>query len=262
MTNTTELDRRPLERLVMPLSFGSSFAGIGGFDLGFERAGMVCKWQVEIDDYANRVLAQHWPDVRRWPDVRTWPQPDTERVDVICGGFPCTDISQAGGKAGLDGEQSGLWADMLRTIRELRPRFAVVENSTEITHRGLDRVLGQLAEIGFDAEWSEFSPCVIGAPHTRKRVFVVAYSHGDGCLRARLPHERRTSVFGIAGGNRSQRGAALSKSEHWETQSRVPRVVDGIPCRVDRIRAIGNAVVPQVAEWIGRRIIEAVESAA
>ena len=116
----------------MPLTFGSLFAGIGGFDLGFERAGMVCKWQVEIDDYANRVLAKHWPDMRRWPDVRTWPQPDTERVDVICGGFPCQDISYAGQGAGLDGDRSGLFFEAVRVVRELRPRVVVLENVYQI----------------------------------------------------------------------------------------------------------------------------------
>uniref|UniRef100_UPI0035617122 DNA cytosine methyltransferase n=1 Tax=Stieleria sp. TaxID=2795976 RepID=UPI0035617122 len=96
----------------MTLTFGSLFAGIGGIDLGFERAGMTCKWQVEIDDYARRVLAKHWPDVRRHDDVRTWPQPDTERVDVIAGGFPCQDISYAGKGAGLAGERSGLFFEL------------------------------------------------------------------------------------------------------------------------------------------------------
>src|SRR6188472_3345663 len=95
------------------LTFGSLFAGIGGFDLGFERAGMQCKWQVEIDPYAQAVLNKHWPTVRRWDDVRTWPQPDTERVDVICGGFPCVNISQLGDRAGIDGVEdgSGLWRE-------------------------------------------------------------------------------------------------------------------------------------------------------
>lgn len=127
-----------MERLVMPLSFGSLFAGIGGFDLGFERAGMVCKWQVEIDDYANRVLAKHWPNVRRWPNVRTWPQPDTERVDVICGGFPCVNISQLGNRIGIDDAEdgSGLWREAIRIVRALRPRLFVVENVTDILIRG------------------------------------------------------------------------------------------------------------------------------
>ena len=144
MDDTTTVEppvaRRPVERLVMPLSFGSLFAGIGGFDLGFERAGMVCKWQVEIDEYANRVLAKNWPDVRRWPDVRTWPQPDTERVDVICGGFPCQDISPAGNRKGIDGERSGLFFDLARVVRELRPTVVVLENSSALVGNGLGRV--------------------------------------------------------------------------------------------------------------------------
>ena len=94
--------------MVKPLTFGSLFAGIGGLDLGLECAGMVCKWQVEIDEYCRKVLAKHWPTIERWADVRSWPQPETERVDLICGGFPCQDISYAGRGAGIEGERSGL----------------------------------------------------------------------------------------------------------------------------------------------------------
>lgn len=135
------------------LTFGSLFAGIGGFDLGFERAGMQCKWQVEIDEYCNQILEKHWPNVRRWGDVRTWPQPDAERVDVICGGFPCQDVSAAGGRAGIGGERSGLYLDMLRSIRDLRPSYAVLENVAGLRTDGLATVLRDLDEIGYDAEW-------------------------------------------------------------------------------------------------------------
>ena len=159
-----------------PLTFGSLFAGIGGFDLGLERAGMVCKWQVEIDEYASKVLAKHWPNVHRWDDVRTWPQENTEYVDVICGGFPCQDISYAGLGAGLDGERSGLWFEFARVVREMEPRFVIVENVAALLTRGLDRVLGTLAAIGFDAEWHCIPAASVGAPHIRDRVFVVAYS--------------------------------------------------------------------------------------
>src|SRR5687767_562507 len=110
------------------MTFGSLFAGIGGFDLGFERAGMRCEWQVEIDPYCRRVLAKHWPDVRRWDDVRTFPPDGDWGVDVICGGFPCQDISAAGKQAGIEGERSGLWGEYERIIRVLRPRIVVVEN--------------------------------------------------------------------------------------------------------------------------------------
>src|SRR3990167_774279 len=109
--------------MAKPLTFGSLFAGIGGFDLGFERAGMRCRWQVEINPFCQRSLARHWPNVGRWDDVRTFPPPPAEdwEVDVICGGFPCQDISNAGHKAGIDGEQSGLWREYVRIIREIRP---------------------------------------------------------------------------------------------------------------------------------------------
>src|SRR6185312_32662 len=108
------------------MTVGSLFAGIGGFDLGFERAGFEIKWQVEIDPFCRAVLAKHWPDVRRYEDVRTVGA-ELERVDVVCGGFPCQDISFAGDGAGLDGERSGLWREFSRLIGELRPRYVVVE---------------------------------------------------------------------------------------------------------------------------------------
>ncbi|MFN7609743.1 MAG: DNA cytosine methyltransferase, partial [bacterium] len=137
----------------MPVTFGSLFAGIGGLDLGFERAGMVCKWQVEVDEYAQRVLAKHWPTVRRWDDVRTWPQPDTEYVDCIVGGFPCQDISYAGKGAGLQGERSGLFFEVCRIVREMGPRFIVLENVAALLTRGLGDVLVSLASLGYAAEW-------------------------------------------------------------------------------------------------------------
>ncbi len=126
----------------MTLTFGSLFAGIGGFDLGFERAGLECKWQVEIDPYCQRVLAKHWPEVRRHDDIRTFPPDGSDewRVDVICGGFPCQDISDAGKRAGIDGERSGLWAEYARILGAIRPRFAVVENVAALLDNGMGSV--------------------------------------------------------------------------------------------------------------------------
>ncbi len=140
------------------LTFGSLFSGIGGFDLGLERAGMECMWQVEIDPYARDILAQHWPDVLRYADVRDFPpnnNPEDYVCDLICGGFPCQDNSKARyGGLGLDGPKSGLWAEFARVLRLLRPRYAIVENVPTLRRRGLDRVLGDLADLGYDAEWS------------------------------------------------------------------------------------------------------------
>lgn len=239
-----------------PLTFGSLFAGIGGFDLGFERAGMVCKWQVEIDEFARKVLAKHWPDVRRHDDVKTFPPTEAEdwRVDVICGGFPCQDISYAGAGAGIDGERSGLWSEYARIVRTIRPKYVVVENSPALAARGLDRVLGDLAGCGFDAEWSILSACAMGAPHMRERLFVVANSngeHGQAGLRSSFAPANR-QVQEIDGFESAKSGWFA----RLENPSALYRDADGIPNRMERNRSIGNAVCPAVAEWIGRRLME------
>ena len=129
----------------MTLTFGSLFAGIGGMDLGLERAGMQCKWQVEINPYAQKVLAKHWPHVDRFEDVRAVGARELAPVDLIAGGFPCQDISHAGLRAGIDGERSGLWSEFARLVRELRPRYVLVENVAALLVRGVERVLGDLA---------------------------------------------------------------------------------------------------------------------
>ena len=234
------------------LTFGSLFAGIGGFDLGFERAGMICKWQLEIDDYATKVLTKHWPNVHRERDIRECGQHNLQRVDVICGGFPCQDISYAGLGAGLDGERSGLFFEALRVVRELQPRAIVLENVAALLTRGLDRVLGTLAEIGFDAEWHCIPAAYFGTHFRRDRVFVVAYRPQSCCLR----WER---IWPNQGGTWSQQ--QFTRLVQRELSLCVPagkmqRVSDGISNRVDRLKGLGNAVVPQVAEYIGRQIVK------
>jgi DNA (cytosine-5)-methyltransferase 1 len=243
------------------MTFGSLFAGIGGMDLGLERAGMECKWQVEIDPYARRVLARHWPGVRRWDDVRTFPPDDGTdwTVDLIAGGFPCQDISSAGNKVGIDGEQSGLWREYARIIGRLRPRLILVENVAALSIRGIDRVLGDLASLGFDAEWDVIPAAALGAPHIRERMFIVAYADSE---HGRTWRTRRP--FGVAEGLRLQvrsirdGQASFAGAGDWSTEPDVVRLVHGLPVDVVRrsIRGLGNAVVPQVAEWIGRRIME------
>jgi len=228
-----------------PLTFGSLFAGIGGFDLGFERAGMVCKWQVEIDDYANRVLAKHWPNVRRWPDVRTWPQPDTEWVDVICGGFPCQPVSLAGRRKGK-ADPRWLWPEFRRVLDRLRPRVGVVENVPGLLTNGFTDVLCDIAALGYDAEWSVLSACAMGAPHTRERLFVVVHAEGDG-WRAWTEESEE-----------SWRRITRPKYGLWAAAAaEAVRGTNRVSSRVDRLRCVGNAVCPSVSEWIGRRIVEA-----
>lgn len=160
----------------MRITVGSLFSGIGGLDLGLEWAGIgPIKWQVERDPFCRSVLAKHWPDAERFDDVCAVGSHCLSYVDLICGGFPCQDLSFAGKGAGLAGERSGLWFQYARIVRELRPRFVVVENVPALLSRGLGTVLGDLALLGYDAEWHCVSAASVGAPHLRNRLFVVAY---------------------------------------------------------------------------------------
>lgn len=220
--------------------------------MGFERAGLTCKWQVEINSYARAVLAKHWPNVYRWDDVRTWPQPNAEKVDVICGGFPCQDISYAGKGAGIHGERSGLWFEFARVVREMGPRFVVVENVAALLTRGLDDVLGTLATLGYDAEWDCLPASAFGASHYRNRVFVIASNANSSGLQT-WPQRHRPNEEK----NAEQSWMPIKRHGGWSSEPAVGRVANGIPNRVDRIRALGNAVVPQVAEYIGQRILRA-----
>lgn len=159
-------------------TYGSLFSGIGGIDLGLDRAGMVCQYQVEIDEYAQKVLQKHWPHVTRYGDVRTVGRHNLIPTDLICGGFPCQDISIAGKRVGITGERSGLWKEFYRVICELRPRYVLVENVPALLYWGIDTVLGDLAEAGYDAEWHCLRASDFGAPHIRERIFIVAYPGG------------------------------------------------------------------------------------
>ena len=158
----------------MTLTYGSLFSGVGGMDLGFDRAGMVCKWQVEIDPYARRVLAKHWPEVRRHDDVRTWPKPDTERVDIIAGGFPCQDVSIAGKREGITGDRSGLYAEVLRIVGVLRPRIVVMENVAALLMGGMGVVCAELAKVGDRCDWGVVRASLFDPPKQRDRVISVS----------------------------------------------------------------------------------------
>jgi len=183
------------------VNVGSLFSGIGGFELGFERAAMRVSWQVEQDAYCRAVLARHFPDARRFEDVREVGIDNLDPVDLVCGGFPCQDLSSAGRGAGIDGARSGLWSEFARIVRELRPGYVVVENVPALlTGKGkrwdrgpIGRVLRDLAEARYDAEWACLSAREFGAPHLRKRVWIVA-------LPRRRARAARTSSGGGAEG--------------------------------------------------------------
>jgi DNA (cytosine-5)-methyltransferase 1 len=235
------------------LTFGSLFAGIGGLDLGLERAGMECKWQVEIDDFCTMVLEKHWPNVRRFRDVRECGAHNLPAVDLICGGFPCQPHSVAGEQRGAEDDRD-LWPEYHRIVAELKPQWVVGENVPNIRNTILDDVLADLEGLGYTTVALDIPAIAIGARHKRHRIFIVAYATGSN----RDAHATDKGNGQPALQKISRNGNGLSgRCSWWDIEPDVGRVVDGIPNGVDRLRALGNAVVPQVAEWIGRRIIEA-----
>ena len=248
------------------------FSGIGGFSLGLERTGgfetvAFC----EIEPFPRRVLAKHWPEVPCYEDVRTLTAEvlarDGVAVDVITGGFPCQDISTAGRLAGIkDGTRSGLWSEIVRLIGELRPKYVIVENVANLLSGPSDRpggwfgrVLGDLAECGYDAEWENIPASTLGAPHRRERVWIAAYPSSkrwsemalfDIARNVQVTSERWTSI------NAGPLVGACSWSD-WEKQSGIQLVVDGVSSGTHKCKAAGNAVVPQIPEMIGRAILQA-----
>lgn len=331
------------------------FSGIGGFSLGLERAGMRTVAFCEVDPFCRAVLAQHWPGVPIYDDVRTLTADALRRdgvaVDVICGGFPCQDVSFAGRRAGLEGARSGLWGEYRRLIGELRPRFVVVENVPGLLSLGMGTVLGDLAALGYDAIWDCIPASAVGAPHRRDRVWIVAHANRkgehDGAVDAEMvsasqsvadASSQRDQSFGkpgeLAGASRQVEGQGDQRkwrrcaadgsrqdvadtnvitrdegrsrdaakiprgrdadrggisatvrnanvsglafrqgqsrdvgeklapslgADWWLVEPDVGRVADGVSARVDRLRALGNAVVPQIPEMIGRAIMAAAE---
>jgi len=162
------------------MNVGSLFSGIGGLDLGLERAGMTVVWQSEIDPYASRVLAKHWPHVPNLGDIRDIDWQTVDRVDLVCGGYPCQPFSLAGVRRG-DADPRHLWPHFADALRHLRPRYALLENVPGHLSLGFGRVLGDLAELGYDTEWDCIPAAAVGAPHLRYRVFVVAHANADCC---------------------------------------------------------------------------------
>ena len=319
-------------------TFGSLFAGIGGIDLGLERAGWTGRWQVEWDPFCQHVLAHHWPDVPRYGDIHgvhgaaacpdgdansgdvstlravsqgdgSQPRRDSggtcglclEPVDLIAGGFPCQPWSVAGKRQGTEDDR-WLWPEFERTVRELRPRYVLVENVPGLLagRGGMGAVLGGLAALGYDAEWDVISAAAVGAPHLRDRVWIVAHADRSGRQEPRWsvavgtafgPAERggasvEDADCGTVESRRRGRGTpeagqladttsgtrlwqAQGQDGHppfrhqgngadcWRVEPDVGRVAHGVPARVDRLRALGNAVVPQVVEVIGRRMMAA-----
>jgi len=223
------------------------FAGAGGGILGGHLLGWRTVCAVEWEPYPASVLCARQndgflPPFPVWDDVQTFDgKPWRGIVDVVSGGFPCQDISAAGKGAGIDGERSGMWREMSRIIHEVRPRFVFVENSPMLTSRGLGTVLGDLAKMGFDARWGVLGAADVGAPHQRDRIWVLANAKHLRCNK-RKPREPRPKI----GAWSKYRLEPHRRSGLYPTP-RVCRVADGVAARVDRLKAIGNGQVSEVA---------------
>lgn len=246
----------------MTLRFISLFAGIGGIDLGLERSGMQCVAQVEINEHARSVLKKHWPDVPRYRDIRSVSAWNLPACDVLAGGFPCQDISNAGKRAGITGERSGLWTEFARLIRELRPQYVLVENVAALINRGLSTVLGDLAACGYDAEWDCIPASAVGAPHTRERLFIVAYPNCNRleAMQVYTPAAYQAitaqSVAGISNGTwRGELCSTPSGRVRLLPNTGSNGMADGVSFGMERLRGLGGAVVPQVAELLGHLIM-------
>lgn len=240
------------------MTIGSLFAGIGGIELGLEMTeGFKTLWQVEIDSYAQKVLRLRFPESELFEDVRLVGKDNLKRVDLLCGGFPCQDISNAGKRKGIEGERSGLWSEFFRIICEIRPRYVLVENVAALLGRGFGRVLGDLASCGYDAEWDCLPSAAFGAPHLRDRLFLVGYTKGKRLVQTKifknfLPESNQENKFWRC-------SSPLRLEIIRRTFRGIPenlRMDDGVSLELDRLKCLGNAVVPQIAFWIGQRILE------
>ncbi len=278
----------------MSLTIGSLFSGIGGLELGLEWAGLgPVLWQVENDPFCLAVLEKHWPDAKRWKDVRTVRASQLAKVDLICGGFPCQDVSSAGKRAGLQGEKSGLWWEFVRVVKAAKPACVVVENVASGTSRWLCAVRTHLHQLGYRTRALGIAAADVGAPHLRRRVFIVAHinrgrklalakhakvalassAHADlagvspGGLarpegdeaspdadRDEVRFEQQREPGRQQGGVRAEGQAELGHAGWRTPQPPMVRMVHGLSGRLDvrARRALGNAVVPQCAEVVGK----------
>lgn len=255
------------------------FSGIGGFSLGLERTGgfktvAFC----EIEEFPRRILAKHWPEVPCYHDVRELTAETLRRdgiaVDVITGGFPCQDLSVAGRREGIEAARSGLWSEISRLACDIRPSFIIVENVANLISgpgdkpgRWFGRVLGDLAEIGYDAEWHCIPASAIGAPHGRDRVWIVAYpkqiKRVSPIFNADYATEtvRANATIGLQNGVRSEMGGPMSSIPgRWMDQPNPLRMANGVSDWPHRLAACGNSVVPQIPELIGHAILKGMEN--
>ena len=242
------------------------FSGIGGFSLGLERAGHKTIAFCEKDESCRKVLKKHWPGVPIIEDIRNLKGQFIKkfygRPDIVCGGFPCQNISVAGDKKGIDGKKSGLWRELKRIIKETRPRWAIIENVANLRNKGLGQVIKDLWEIGYCCEWHIIPAYAVGSPHLRERIFIIAYPNSKGIPRlwkswGKVPSLSKSKINGLLWHElRSgiEKGISKLQKERIEPKYQLCRMDNGLPRGVDkdRIKMLGNAILPQIAEIIGR----------
>jgi len=245
------------------------FSGIGGFSLGLERTGgFETTAFCEICPKARKVLSKHWPNVKQYTDIRELTnerlKADGCGADVITGGFPCQDISIAGKGKGIKAERSGLWSEMFRLIGDVRPTWAIIENVSALRSKGLTLVLQNLCEIGYMCEWHciPASCAAIGAPHQRDRIWIVAHTVADSgrqeadTVQVANTQRQRWTGLGEWIRQQSEESRYSGQGSYWEIEPNMGRVAHGIPNRVDRLKQLGNSLVPQIPELIGNAILE------
>lgn len=241
----------------------SLFAGIGGFDLGFERAGMNVVAQCEIDPWCQKILNKHWPEVPIYEDVKNLSKEKLNddgigSIDLICGGYPCQPFSLAGQRQGAN-DNRHLWPEVFRLVKSIRPKFCVFENVYGHISMGYDQVASELEAVGYKTESFVIPSCAVGLPHKRERLWIVAY---DGGQLRKTRQSQKSESFQLA----------FAPSAEWsdffiqpcgnntfqfrkEDEHIICGEDDGVPSRVDRLRGLGNTVVPQIPEIIGRAIM-------
>lgn len=226
------------------------FSGIGGFSLGLERAGMETVAFCEIDAFCQRVLKKHWPNIPIYDDISKLDgKKYAGTIDLICGGFPCQPFSVAGKQKGKD-DNRYLWPEMLRIIQESKPTWVIGENVPGIINLALEQVSTDLESEGYEVQMLIIPACAVNAPHRRSRVWIIAHTNGEGLS------QWFEKSLGKTTGNQEPERLCSIKREWWEARPRVCGNDYGISRRVDRVRALGNAVVPQIPEILGKIIME------
>jgi DNA (cytosine-5)-methyltransferase 1 len=242
MTGPTNPGREGRE----PFRLLDLFSGVGGFSLGLERTGGFKTVAFsEVAPHACRVLARHWPGMPNLGDVSRTEFPD---ADVISAGFPCQDLSYAGLGAGMSGNRSGLWSEVVRAIRVVRPLYVLLENVGALLGRGMGKVLGDMAALGYDAEWHCIPSSALGSPDRRDRAWIVGQPASNAPLLLGEAQFRREQDRAVSGHWRDGWRATAEKLRHLD---------DGVPGRVDGLTALANAVKPQFPELIGNAILAA-----